>query len=123
MPLRNIVNYVALLLQESLHVVWAKDGNSLKQRVDLAELAGSGEILSNCEESVKLYIAFKCCIMPRAKYNYENIPKLVTWGEGTLIDLILKCFVKSLGIMQYGDKYILMLYLKIILSFYLFAII
>ena len=68
-------------------MVWAKGANSLKPRVDLAELAGSEEILSNCEESVNLYIALKCCIMPRGKYNYENIPKVITWGEGTLIDL------------------------------------
>merc|ERR1712080_64178 len=107
MPLRNTASCVVLLLQESLHAVWAKDANSPKPRVDLAELAGSEEILSNCEESVNLYIAAKCCIMPRAKYNYINVLRIITWGEGTSMDIyvILKCFVESLGLMQHGNKY------------------
>merc|ERR1712088_937055 len=95
MPLKNTVNCVALLLQESPHVVWAKDASSPKPRVDLAELAGSEEILSNCAENVNLYIATKCCIMPRAKYNYTIVLKNITWGEGTSTDayVISKCFV------------------------------
>ena len=63
-------------MQESHHVVSAKDANSPKQRADLAELAGSEGIPSNYEENVNLYIAVKCSIMPHAKYinsEYVNI--------------------------------------------------
>ena len=92
------MNYVDLLLQESHLVVLAKDESSLKPRVVLAELAGSEEIPSNCEESVK-YIAVKCFIIPRAEYNHQyiNVLNRCTWGEKTLKGVygVLKCFVQS----------------------------
>merc|ERR1711997_181180 len=85
-PLRSIVSCVVLQLRVNLLVVLAKDANSPKPRADQEELAGSEEIPSNYEESVNLYIAAICCIMPHVKYNYACILLIIKWGERTLKD-------------------------------------
>merc|ERR1711994_360100 len=86
MPLKSIVSCVALLLQVNLLVVLAKDANLPKPRVVQEELAGSEEIPLNCEESVNLYIAAMCCIIPHAKYNNACILFKLNWGERTFKD-------------------------------------
>merc|ERR1712059_158369 len=95
-PFRNIVSYVALPMQESHPVDWAKDASSPKPRVDHAELAGSEETPSNYKENANLYIAIKCFIIPCVKYNhveYVNVLISTNWGEGTSQDVVsLKMF-------------------------------